>query len=406
MIRISSAMHSLNLQKDMMRLEGKMFESNNSISSGIAFSRPSENPESFLTSLRLRNSMSQISLFKSNADTAKDNLDFIDSHMQHMTNVLQRLRELIVQAANGTLDEKDRENIRREVLQLTSQIAASANEQYNGRYLFSGFEILRPPFVVTEIDGEIQSVNYVGDSGEMSADIGNSNKIGFTIPANKLFYSENQTIIPGKNLANFVASSDSTIKINNTEINIYKGDTIDIIIERINKANSGVKANFDINTSEFYFQTSYPHQPLFEDIKGNLLQEMGIIDPIGKPPANLARNVRKFGGSLFDQLINFSKALASNDTETLSTRTLQFIDNSINNILKYQAEIGSRSERAELTSKQIDNLYIILQDQLSNSLETDVTKTITELKSFELMHQATLQIGSKIYDLTLLNFIR
>lgn len=406
MYRISSAMHTLNLQKNMMHLEGKIFESDNAISTGIAFARPSENPVNFLSSLRLRSSISQISLYKENSQFAKDNLDFIDSNIQHMTDILHRLRELIIQAANGTLDEKDRENIRREVLQLTSQIASVANEQYNGRYLFSGYEILRPPFVVTEIDGEIQSVMYAGDSGEMMADIGNSNKIAFTIPANKLFYSEKQTIISSKNLANFVANSDSTIKINNTEINIYKGDTIDIIIERINKANSGVKANFDLNTSEFYFETTYPHQPLFEDIKGNLLQDMGIIDPIGKPPSNIARTAKKFGGSLFDQLINFSRALSSNDIETLSTRTLQFIDASMQNMLKFQAEIGSRAERAELATKQFENLSVILQDQLSNSLETDVTKTITDLKSFELMHQATLQIGSKIYDLTLLNFIR
>ncbi len=406
MLRVSSSMHTINLQKDMMRLESKMFESNNAISSGIAFSRPSENPISFLSSLRLRSSMSQISLYKDNAQTANENLDFLSSNMQHMTDVLQRLRELIIQAANGTLEAKDRENIRREVLQLTAQIAATANEQYNGRYLFSGFEVLRPPFVVTDIEGEIQSVTYVGDNGEMSADIGNSNKVAFTIPANKLFYSENQTIIPEKNLSNYVVANDSTIKINNTQINIYKGDTIDIIIERINKANTGVKANFDINTSEFYFETTYPHQPFFEDIKGNLLQDMGIIDPIGKPPANLARTVRKFGGSLFDQLINFSRALKSDDIESLSTRTLVFIDNSLNNIIKYQAEVGSRSERTQLTYKQLENLSLILQEQLSNNLETDVTKTITDLKSFELMHQATLQIGSKIYDLTLLNFIR
>jgi len=406
MYRVSSSMHTLNIQKDMMRLEGKIFESNNSISSGISFSRPSENPISFLSSLRLRSSLSQISLYKDNANFAKENLDFIDSNIQHMTNALQRLRELIIQAVNGTLEEKDRENVRREVLQLTSQIAATANEQYNGRYLFSGFETLRPPFVITEIEGEIQAINYVGDSGEMTADIGNSNKVAFSLPASKLFYSENQTIIPEKNLANFIATEDSAIKINNTQINIYKGDTIDVIIERINKANTGVKANFDINTSEFYFETTYPHQPFFEDIKGNLLEKMGILDPIGKPPANLSRNVRKFGGSLFDQLINFSKALKSNDIESLSTRTLALIDNSINNLIKYQAEIGSRSEKALLASNQYENLSLILQDQLSNNLETDVTKTITDLKAYELMHQAALQIGSKIYDLTLLNFIR
>ncbi|MFN3412166.1 MAG: flagellar hook-associated protein FlgL [Exilispira sp.] len=406
MLRISSAMHTLNIQKEMMRLEGKIYETNNSISSGLSFSRPSEKPLSFLSSLRLRSSLEQINLYKNNADYAKENLDFIDSNINNMTNILQRLRELIIQSANGTLDEKDRENIRREVLQLTSQIASIANEQYNGRYLFSGFEVLRPPFVITEVDGEIQSVNYAGDNGEMTADIGSSSKISFTLPASKLFYSENQTIIPEKNLSSYIVTEDSTIKINNTQIQLFKGDTIDIIIERINRANTGVKANFDINTSEFYFETTYPHQPFFEDIKGNLLEDMGIIDPIGKPPSNLSRTVRKFGGSLFDQLINFSKSLKSNDIESLSTRTLAFIDNSINNMIKYQAEIGSRSERSKLASTQMENLFILIQDQLSNNIDTDVTKAITDLKSYELMHQAALQIGSKIYDLTLLNFIR
>ncbi|HQJ41125.1 MAG TPA: hypothetical protein PK449_06180 [Exilispira sp.] len=48
MYRISTIMHSQNMQKDMMRLEGKIFNTNNKISSGIAFTRPSEDPENFL----------------------------------------------------------------------------------------------------------------------------------------------------------------------------------------------------------------------------------------------------------------------------------------------------------------------------------------------------------------------
>ncbi|HQJ40958.1 MAG TPA: flagellin, partial [Exilispira sp.] len=115
---------------------------------------------------------------------------------------------------------------------------------------------------------------------------------------------------------------------------------------------------------------------------------------------------RKYGGSLFDQLINFSKALDSNDIESLSTRTLVFLDQSLENILRYQSEVGARAQRADLAIGQYENLGVLFQDQLSNALETDVTKAITDLKSFELMHQATLQIGSKIYDLTLLNFLK
>lgn len=406
MYRISTIMHSQNMQKDMMRLEGKIFTTNNAISSGIAFSRPSEDPENFLSSLRFRDSLDSVKKYMNNAQTAKEHLNYIDSSLNHITQIFQRLRELVIQGANGTLDANDRENIKKEVLQLTSEIANTANEKYNGKYLFSGFEILRPPFVITSIDEELQSVSYVGDTGEMTADIGNSNKIAFTIPGNKIFYSENQTIIPTKNLSNFIVQNDSKIRINNIDINLYKGDTLDVIIERINKANAGVRANFDINTQEFYIETLYPHQPFLEDIDGTVLQDMGIIDNIGKPPSNISYTARKYGGSIFDQLINFSKALDSNDIESLSTRTLAFLDQSLQNILRYQSEVGARAQRVDLAIGQYENLVVLFQDQLSNALETDVTKAITDLKSFELMHQATLQIGSKIYDLTLLNFLK
>ena len=143
------------MQKDMMRLEGKIFNTNNKISSGIAFTRPSEDPENFLSTLRFRDSLDSVKKYMNNAQNAKEHLDYIDSSLNHMTQIFQRLRELVIQGANGTLDINDRENIKKEVLQLTAEIANTANEKYNGKYLFSGFEILRPPFILTSIDGEL-----------------------------------------------------------------------------------------------------------------------------------------------------------------------------------------------------------------------------------------------------------
>ncbi len=56
-----------------------------------------------------------------------------------VTNMMQRIRELAVQATSGTYDAGDKTNLQAEVTQLTSQITSVlANSEFNGVKLFDG----------------------------------------------------------------------------------------------------------------------------------------------------------------------------------------------------------------------------------------------------------------------------
>lgn len=56
-----------------------------------------------------------------------------------VTNMMQRIRELAVQATSGTYDAGDKTNLQAEVTQLTSQITSVlANTEFNGVKLFDG----------------------------------------------------------------------------------------------------------------------------------------------------------------------------------------------------------------------------------------------------------------------------
>ena len=56
-----------------------------------------------------------------------------------ITENLQRMRELAVQASNGTLTSRDRESLQNEVSQLTSEIdRVSETTNFNGRQLLNG----------------------------------------------------------------------------------------------------------------------------------------------------------------------------------------------------------------------------------------------------------------------------
>ena len=59
--------------------------------------------------------------------------------LNEVTNMMQRIRELAVQATSGTYDAGDKTNIQAEVTQLTTQITSvMTNTQFNGTKLFDG----------------------------------------------------------------------------------------------------------------------------------------------------------------------------------------------------------------------------------------------------------------------------
>ena len=62
-----------------------------------------------------------------------------DSALEHGSSVLQRMRELAVQANNGILNSNDRANIQKEVDQLKSEFDSIAeNTQFNNQKIFDG----------------------------------------------------------------------------------------------------------------------------------------------------------------------------------------------------------------------------------------------------------------------------
>lgn len=75
----------------------------------------------------IRNANDGISL----AQTAEGSLN-------EVTNMLQRIRELAVQASSGTYRDEDRTNLQAEVTELKAQMDAMAGDEFNGVALFGG----------------------------------------------------------------------------------------------------------------------------------------------------------------------------------------------------------------------------------------------------------------------------
>lgn len=150
----------------------QMSKYQNQLSSGKEISKPSDDPFAVTRSMSLHTSINQNEQYLRNIEDSIGWVDMTDSALGSMGDVMNRLRELVIKAANGSLADSDRNAIKDEVEQLIGQVEQIANTNYDGRYIFGGQDTTEPPFEI--IDGT-NVLNYKPDDDD--ADYNSSKKM-------------------------------------------------------------------------------------------------------------------------------------------------------------------------------------------------------------------------------------
>lgn len=149
-----------------------MEKSQEQLASGKRINRPSDDPVGLVYSLRLRTALTELDQYSSNAEDAKSWLDTTDSALDESGTILQRIRELAVNAASDQLTQTERDAITQEVQQLKQQLVQVGNTTYAGKYVFSGTQTLTASFDNTGA--------YQGNNGAINYEVG----VGVQIPVN------------------------------------------------------------------------------------------------------------------------------------------------------------------------------------------------------------------------------
>ncbi len=156
------------------------------IASGRRVNRPSDDPAATLRILPLRAELRDLAQMAENASLAKESLVAGTNALEEGSRLLQRLRELTVQAANGTLTQRDRTSIGGEVEQLLQQMLAIANTNHDGRRLFAGTDSGAAPFRLVS-DGGGARVVYDGDRFEHELEVSPGVRTAVGVPGERIF---------------------------------------------------------------------------------------------------------------------------------------------------------------------------------------------------------------------------
>lgn len=165
-MRITNNMLINNMLNNLNNNLNRMNKYQNQLATGKKISLPSDDPIVASRALKLRTDVAEIQQYKRNVDDANSWMDITETTLGQMGDVMHRVRELAVQAANETNTPEDLDKIKQEMGQLKVQMVHLANTTYAGRYIFSGFKTDKA---------------LMDDNGVFLIDISNSEQIHFEI---------------------------------------------------------------------------------------------------------------------------------------------------------------------------------------------------------------------------------
>lgn len=120
--------NNANLQKDMEKL-----------SSGMKINRAGDDASGLAVSEKMRAQIRGLNQASTNASNGISFIQATEGYLQETTDIVQRIRELAVQAANGVYTDEDRMMIQVEVSQLVAEVDRIASSaQFNGMNMLTG----------------------------------------------------------------------------------------------------------------------------------------------------------------------------------------------------------------------------------------------------------------------------
>lgn len=147
-----------NLSNNYNRL-GKLQEQ---IQTQKKFAKPSDDPVAAMMGMNYRTDLNRIQQYNRNIGEVKSWIDSTDDALDKGVLALHRIRELTVQASNGTLEGNQRKAVADEIKQLKEHLYNIGDTQVGGKYIFNGSQTNVRPSEAGFSSGEIKLEVFSG----------------------------------------------------------------------------------------------------------------------------------------------------------------------------------------------------------------------------------------------------
>ena len=138
-LSVNTNVGALNAQRNLSKSQGALAKSMQRLSSGLRINSAKDDAAGLAISDRMTSQIRGLNQAARNANDGISMAQTAEGALQESTNLLQRMRELAVQAGNDTNTTADRTSITAEITQLNSELTRISDETtFNGVDLLAG----------------------------------------------------------------------------------------------------------------------------------------------------------------------------------------------------------------------------------------------------------------------------
>lgn len=185
-MQISTSLLFDRASAQMSSIQNDLAKSQAQITAQKQVLNPSDAPDQAAVITRLKSMIGKQDSYSATLDAVQARLDNESTALSSAGDILIRMKELTIQANNGTNGASTRTVLATEMKGLRDQLMSLANStDASGSYIFSGSKVHSPAFVA-DFTG---TVSYQGDQTQMSVAVGDHRTVSTNRPGTQAFIS-------------------------------------------------------------------------------------------------------------------------------------------------------------------------------------------------------------------------
>jgi flagellar hook-associated protein 3 FlgL len=397
-MRISTSQFHNRALESMMTQQTTLSNTQSQVASGKRVQTPSDDPISAVHILELQRAKSESDQFGRNADAVSARLTTEEQALGDSTTLLQRVRELMLQANNSSIDATGRQAIASELIARSQELLDIANRRDgNGEFLFSGYATTTQPFARTGA-----SVTYAGDQGDRVLQTGPTQRVADSNSGYQVFQNivqGNGTFVTGVNSANTGTGVITTGSVVTPAA--WVADTYTLSFTSA--------TTWEVRNAATTLVASGAYTA------GNAIAFNGVQVSVSGAPATgdaftIAQSTKEDIFTSIDKIVNalqtandspMSRAQFASQMNT----SLEQLDRADSHLQDVRSDIGSRLSLLDDAQASRADFVQDVQNNLSNLQDIDYAEAISRMNRQYLGLQAAQQSYSKISQLSLFNYL-
>ena len=368
---INHNMNALNAHRNMNVNNTAAGKSMEKLSSGLRINRAGDDAAGLAISEKMRGQIRGLTQASRNSADGISMIQTAEGALNETTNILQRMRELAVQASNDTNTTSDREEIQKEINALTEEVDRIANNtEFNTQKLLNGSK--------SGEEGDLVREEVVGKAGK------------FKVTFDAAIDANTQLVIDGKKVKFDAASSADKTKIeeklNNTFDKYtftYTVATKELVIEQ--KVGEDKKG---MTISRNKVEQNVTTEQAGVTARAEELSEGKVSVQVG---ANASQSMSIEIGDMRAQALKITnddgKGLSVENAQSANEAITAF-DAALNAVSSQRANLGAVQNRLEYTISNLDNTAENLTSAESTLRDVDMAKEMMEYSKNNILNQA------------------